>query len=229
MVGPGSPWVGAAKRLLAEVIDTGSPAGPSEVIVLADDSVDGALAGLDLLIEAEHGPDSSAYLVTWSRRVAEEALAAIPGYWQRMGAQRVGFSAAVLGGPVGGIVLARDEADAIAFCNEYAPEHLEVLAREPFGYLGRLENAGEILLGAHTPTTLGNFVIGPNHVLPTGGWARTASPVSVFDFLKRTSIAYVTGQGYPELARHARVLATYEGFEAHANAVSEIRDKLLKR
>ena len=147
----------------------------------------------------------------------------------RMGEQRVSFSSTVLGGPIGGIVLARDEDDAIAFCNEYAPEHLEVLSKEPFAYLGRLEHAGEILLGEHTPTTLGNYVIGPNHVLPTSGWARTASAVSVFDFIKRTSIAYVTSKGYPELAKHARALATYEGFEAHANAVSETRDRLLKR
>ena len=229
VIGPGSPWVAAAKRLVSHVIDTGSPAGPSEVIIFADDSVDGALAGLDLLIEAEHGPDSSAYLVTWSRRVAEEALAAIPTYWAKMGEQRVGYSSTVLGGPIGGIVLARDEDDAIAFCNEYAAEHLEVLSKEPFAYLGRLENAGEILLGEYSPTTLGNFVIGPNHVLPTSGWAKTASAVSVFDFLKRNSIAYVTSRGYPELARHAHALATYEGFEAHANAVSDMRMKLLKR
>ena len=221
VIGPGSPWVAAAKRLVSHVIDTGSPAGPSELIVFADDTVDGALAGLDLLIEAEHGPDSSAYLVTWSRRVAEQALAAIPGYWKQMGEQRVSYSSTVLGGPIGGVVLARDEDDAIAFCNEYAPEHLEILSKEPFAYLGRLEHAGEILLGEHTPTTLGNYVIGPNHVLPTGGWARTASAVSVHDFLKRTSIAYVTSRGYPALAKQAHALATYEGFEAHANAVSE--------
>jgi histidinol dehydrogenase len=229
IIGPGSPWVAAAKRLVSHLIDTGTPAGPSELIVLADDTADGRIAGLDLLIEAEHGPDSSAYLVTWSRRVAEEAMAAIPEYWRRMGEQRVAYSAAVLSGPIGGIVLARDAGEAIAFCNDYAPEHLEVLAEEPFQYLGRLEHAGEILLGKHTPPTLANFVIGPNHVLPTSGWARTASPVSVFDFMKRTSIAYVTGTGYPELARQARSLATYEGFEAHANAVSELRDELLKR
>ena len=145
-----------------------------------------------------------------------------------MGEQRVSYSSTVLGGPIGGVVLARHEDDAIAFCNEYAPEHLQVLAKEPFAYLGRLEHAGEILLGEHTPTTLGNYVVGPNHVLPTSGWARTASAVSVFDFVKRTSIAYVTSRGYPELAKHAHALATYEGFEAHANAVSETRDKLLK-
>ena len=229
VVGPGSPWVAAAKRQVSHLLDTGSPAGPSEVIVFADDTIDGALAGLDLLVEAEHGPDSSAYLVTWSRRVAEEALAAIPGYWKQMGAQRVEYSSAVLSGAMGGIVLARDEEDAIAFCNEYAPEHLEVLSKEPFAYLGRLENAGEILLGEHTPTTLGNYVVGPDHVLPTSGWARTASAVSVFDFIKRNSIAYVTSRGYPELAKHAHVLATYEGFDAHANAVSATRDRLLKK
>jgi histidinol dehydrogenase len=228
LIGPGSPWVAAAKRLVSHLIDTGTPAGPSELIVLADDTADGRVAGLDLLIEAEHGADSSAYLVTWSRRVAEEALKAIPEYWKGMGEQRVGYSSAVLGGPIGGIVLARDADEAIAFVNDYAPEHLEILAKEPFQYLGRIEHAGEILLGEHTPPTLGNFVIGPNHVLPTSGWARTGSPLSVFDFMKRTSIAYVTGAGYPELARHARSLATYEGFEAHANAVSELRDRLLK-
>ncbi len=228
VVGPGSPWVGAAKRLLSHVLDTGTPAGPSELIVLADETADGRLAGLDLIIESEHGPDSSAFLVTWSRKVAEDALTAIPEFWKQMGAQRVEYSSTVLGGPMGGIILARDEDEAIAFCNDYAPEHLGVHSEEPFQYLGRLKNAGEILLGKHTPPTLGNFVIGVNHVLPTSGWARTGSPLTVYDFMKRTSIAYVTGKGYPELAKHAQVIATYEGFDGHANAVSETRMRLLK-
>jgi len=141
----------------------------------------------------------------------------------------VSYSSSVLSGPIGGIVLAPNEKEAIAFVNDYAPEHLEILSKEPFRYLGEIHHAGEILLGEHTPATLGNFVIGPNHVLPTGGWARTGSALSVFDFMKRTSIAYVTSTGYPELARHARALATYETFEAHANAVSPIRDRLLER
>jgi histidinol dehydrogenase len=228
VIGPGSPWVAAAKRLVAHVIDTGTPAGPSELIVLADESTDGRLAGLDLLIESEHGPDSSAYLVTWSREVAEAAARAIPEYWKSMSEQRVAFSSDVLSGPVGGIILARDQHEAIAFVNDYAPEHLQILSKEPFQYLGAIEHAGEILLGEHTPATLGNFVIGPNHVLPTSGWAKTASPVSVHDFLKRTSLAYVTSAGYSQLARHARTLARYEGFDAHANAVSPLRDRLMK-
>jgi histidinol dehydrogenase len=227
IVGPGSPWVVAAKRLLSGVIDPGTPAGPSESIIFADGSVDGRLAALDLLIEAEHGPDSSAYLVTNSRKVADAARAALPELWGRMGAQRVAFSSAVLCGPRGGIVLAPSVEAAADFINDYAPEHLEILSKEPFAHLGRIQNAGEILLGPHTPVTLGNFVLGPNAVLPTNGAARTASPLSVFDFMKRTSIGYVTAAGYPQLARHARVLATYEGFDAHANAVSALRDPLL--
>ena len=229
IVGPGSPWVVAAKRLLAGVLDTGVPAGPSESIVLADDSADGRLAALDLIIESEHGPDSSAFLVTASRAVGEAARAAIPGFWAQMGEQRVGFSSTVLGGNRGGIVLAPDMDAACAFANAYAPEHLLVHSDEPFRWLGRLEHAGEILLGRHTPITLGNFVLGPNAVLPTSGWARTFSPLSTFDYMKRTGIGYVTSAGYPELARHARVLATYEGFDGHANAVSEIRDSLLAK
>jgi histidinol dehydrogenase len=227
VAGPGSPWVVAAKRLLSDIIDTGTPAGPSETIVFADDTVDGRLAALDLLIEAEHGPDSGAFLVTTSRDVADAALKAIPEYWNQMSPQRVEFTQAVLGSSRGGIVIARDTYEAMDFINDYAPEHLEILSREPFAYLGQVKNAGEILLGEHTPTTLGNFVIGPSHVLPTGGWARTFSALSVHDFMKRTSVAYVTRAGYPELASNARIIATYEGFDAHANAVSEMRTRIL--
>jgi histidinol dehydrogenase len=228
VVGPGSPWVAAAKRLLSHVLDTGSPAGPSEAIVFADDTISGHLAALDLLIESEHGADSSGYLVTWSQRVAEEALVALPELLKSMSPTRAGYARDVLSGAAGGIILARDEEDAIAFCNDYAPEHLQVLAKEPFQYLGRLKHAGEILLGEHTPSVLGNYVIGANHVLPTSGWARTASAISVFDFMKRTTIAYVTSKGYDELADHAHTIAIYEGFDAHANAVSSARDKILK-
>lgn len=227
IVGPGSPWTAAAKRLLSDVIDTGTPAGPSESIVLADASADGRLAALDLLIEAEHGPDSSAFLVTPSRAVADAAAAALPGYWARMGEQRVAFSRAVLGGARGGIVLAPSLDAAVDFVNDYAPEHLEILTKEPFALLGRIRNAGEVLLGRHTPIVLGNFVLGANAVLPTNGAARTCSPLSVFDFMKRMSVGYVTAPAYAGLARQARVLATYEGFDAHANAVSELRDGLL--
>jgi histidinol dehydrogenase len=220
ILGPGSPWVVAAKRLVAGVIDTGTPAGPSESLVFADESTDGALAAADLMIEAEHGPDSSAYLVTHDRAVAEAALAALPRLWAALPDQRRAFVAATLGGPRGGIVLTPSLEASYAFVNDYAPEHLEVLSAEPFRHLGRLTEASEILLGPHTPITLGNFVLGPNCVLPTGGWARTFGPLSVTDFMKRSSVGYVTAGAYPELARHAKVLADYEGFAAHAAALT---------
>jgi histidinol dehydrogenase len=227
VVGPGSPWVVAAKRLLSGLIDTGTPAGPSETIIFADETTDGRLAALDLLIEAEHGDDSSAFIVTTSREVADAALAAIPTYWHRMSASRVNFTKAVLASGRGGILLAKDTTEAMAFINDYAPEHLQILSKEPRKYLPLVKNAGEILLGEHTPSTLGNFVLGPSHVLPTGGWAKTFSALSVHDFMKRTSVVEVTAQAYPELAKHAAVIARYEGFDAHANAVSDLRKKLL--
>jgi histidinol dehydrogenase len=227
VMGPGSPWVVAAKRLLSDVIDPGVPAGPSECIILADASANGALAALDLIIESEHGPDSSAFLVTDSPAVAQAALSALPKHWAAMDPKRAEFSRAVLTGPHGGVVLTRDFDAAIAFTNDYAPEHLEILAAEPLAVLGRIANAGEVLLGNYTPVTLGNFVLGPNAVLPTGGAAKTAGPLSVFDFMKRSSVGYVTRAGYAGLAGHAHALATYEGFDGHARAVSDLRLKLL--
>jgi histidinol dehydrogenase len=225
IVGPGSPYHVAAKRLLADIIDPGIPAGPSESIVLADDSADGWQAALDLIIESEHGADSSAFLVTPSRVVAEAAIAAFPKHWARMGEQRRGYSAAVLGGSQGGVLLTPDIQSAYAFVNDYAPEHLLILGREPFAHMEHIRNAGEILLGSHTPFTLGNFVLGPNAVLPTSGAARTVSALSVHDFMKRSGVAYVTAAGYPGVAPMAEILARYEGFEGHANAVSAWRDR----
>jgi histidinol dehydrogenase len=228
IVGPGSPWIVAAKRLLAEKIDVGLPAGPSESIIFADGTADGRIAGLDLLIEAEHGPDSSAYLVTSDRKVAEDAMASLDGYWAAMTIpQRVEFSRTVVTGPRGGVVLAPSIEEAYRFVNDYAPEHLEILSDEPFGHLGQITNAAEVLLGSRTPITIANFVLGPNGVLPTGGWARSFGPLSVTDYMKRSSIGYVTSAAYPGLARRAKLLSEYEGFSSHANAVSELRDRLL--
>ena len=227
IVGPGSPWVVAAKQQLAHLIDPGLPAGPSEAIIFADDTINGGLAALDLLIEAEHGPDSSAYLVTHSKRVAEEALAALSEHWKQMGEQRVEFSQAVLCGENGGIVLTPSLDASYKFINDYAPEHLELLSKEPFEHLGHITEASEILMGPYTPVSVGNFALGPNAVLPTSKGAATFGPLSVHDFVKCSSIGYVTAPAYPTMAKHAKVLAEYEGFDAHANAVSAMRDKYL--
>ena len=225
IVGPGSPWVVAAKRLLADEIDPGIPAGPSESIVFADHTADGRLAALDLIIESEHGPDSSAFLVTNSREVADRALEAIPNYWQSLGETRKKFSTTVLGGPHGGVVLARDEDACIQFINDYAPEHLQVLGTNPRNHLPHIRNAAEILLGENTPGSIANYMMGPNCVLPTSAAAKTRSPLVVMNFMKSSSVGELKREGLQEMGPKTEVFARYEGFDAHANAVGAMREK----
>jgi histidinol dehydrogenase len=223
IVGPGSPYVVAAKRLLSDIIDPGLPAGPSECIIFDDGTVHGGLAALDLLIEAEHGSDSSAWLVTTSAEVVAQALEALPKHWAEMPALRQGFAQTVLNGRFGGIILAPTLAEAYAFINDYAPEHLQILSTRPFEHLGEITEAAEILLGPHTPVSVANFCLGPNNVLPTSAGARSHGPLCVMDFMKRASIGFVTAKGWPELSTAARSLAEYEGFASHANAVGPMR------
>jgi len=223
IVGPGSPWLVAAKRLLTGVIDPGLPAGPSETIVLADSSANPLIAALDMAIESEHGDDSSAFLVTWDRALAVAVREAIPSYWDRMGDTLAGYSSSVLSGGRGGIVLAPDAEAAYAFVNDYAPEHLQVLSAAPFEHLAAIRNASEILLGEHAAGSLANYLMGPNCVLPTGGAARSHSPLGVHDFIKRASVGHVTATGHADMAPHTYRFAHYEGFDGHANAVSEFR------
>ena len=225
ITGPGSGYVAAAKRILYGVVDVGLPAGPSESITLADAGASVELLARDLLIEAEHGPDSSSLLVTDDRTLAEAVAAALPEKIAALPEWRRKFVQTVFEAPqgTGGIVLAESMQDAIDFVNEYAPEHLEVQVRDPFALLPRLKHAGEILIGPYTPFCVGNYCVGTNAVLPTGGFAHTFSCTSVFDFLKRTGIAYVTEEGYPSLSKTTRTLADFEGFPAHANAVTDRR------
>jgi len=225
VIGPGNQYVSAAKRLLYGTFDVGLPAGPSESIILTDENVDPRLAALDLLVEAEHGPDSAAILVTHSREVAEKALEILPEYIEELPTWRQEFVKSVLSN-YGGIMLTKSLQESIDFVNDYAPEHLEVLVKDPFIALNKINNAGEILLGDWTPIPTGNYAVGINAILPTGGFAKTYSAVSVWDFLKRSSIAYLSREGYENLQDHVARLADYEGFPAHANAI-RIRNKIL--
>ena len=226
ITGPGSGYIAAAKRVLYGTVDVGLPAGPSESITLADASADPELVARDLLIEAEHGPDSSSLLVTDSRPLAEAVMSLLPEKIAALPEWRQAFVRTVLEAPegTGGVVLATNMDEAIEFINEYAPEHLEVQVREPFAILPRLKNAGEILLGHYTPFCTGNYCVGTNAALPTGGFAHTFSCTSVYDFLKRTGIAYLTREGYRSLSETTRRLAEFEGFPAHANAVTNRYD-----
>jgi histidinol dehydrogenase len=217
VVGPGNRYVTLAKRFVYGQVDPGLPAGPSESIVLADASADPEVAARELMVEAEHGPDSAALLVTSSPDLADRVEALVPGLAAALPDWRREFVEQVLAG-YGGIVVAPSLDDAIAFSNDYAPEHLHVLAREPLGVLDRIEHAGEVLLGETTSIAFGNYAIGLNAILPTGGFARAYSCVGVHDFMKRSSFAQVDGEAVPEIARAAVRLAEYEGFPAHAEA-----------
>lgn len=221
IIGPGNPYVTAAKRILGGAIDPGVPAGPSEAVILCDGRADPRKAALDLMIEAEHGPDSAALLVTHSSALADAVEANVRALVEEIANPvRRSFVETVLQG-YGGIIVTDSLDDSIRFVNEYAPEHMEVMTADPFGVLPRIEHAGEILLGDDTPITLCNFLLGPNAILPTGRWARSVSAVSIHDFMKRSSIGYATAAGFARVRDRAALFADVEGFETHARAVRE--------
>ena len=219
-LGPGNQYVTAAKRLLFGVVDVGLPAGPSESMILADASADPRRLALDLIIEAEHGPDSQALLVTDSEARAHEVARLLPDLVASLPKPRSDYVAHVLAS-YGGIILARDMTEATEIANAVAPEHLQIATCDPLATLSGIQNAGEVLLGQNTPFSLANYAIGANAVLPTGGKAKTHSPLSVRDFLKYTSVASLTTHGYDTLRDAAITLADYEGFAAHAKALRE--------
>lgn len=220
LIGPCSIYGAAAKRILFGSVDVGLPAGPSESIVLADETTNPQLAALDLLIEAEHGADSAALLVTHSETVAQQASHYAQDYLQHLPQWRREFCEKGLSA-YGGIILTQSLEDSINFINEYAPEHLEILVNEPMAVVGKIHNAGEILLGNYTPSSAATYAIGVNAVLPTGGFARSYSAVSVFDFLKRSTLAYLTAEGFERVKETTKTLAHYEEFPAHRLAITE--------
>jgi len=222
MIGPSNIYASAAKKLLYGTLDVGPPAGPSESIILADETTDPELAATDLLIEAEHGPYSAALLVTPNERLAETVAGLIPSKVSNLPPKQQEYITKVFSN-YGGIVLTGTLEEAVEFVNDYAPEHLEVLTQNPFALVGKLRNAGEIMLGSYTPISLCNYSLGVNAILPTGGRAKTASVVTVFDFLKRTSISYATKEGYDSLRNAVAAFADFEGFPAHAAAVRKER------
>jgi len=217
--GPGNAWVTAAKQLVAADADGAAldmPAGPSEVLVVADETARPAFVAADLLAQAEHSEDAQVVLVCTSREVAlasvaevERQLAALP---RRAIAERsIGESR---------VLLVPDLATAMEVSNRYAPEHLILQVARPRQWLARVTNAGSVFLGAWTPETMGDYCSGTNHVLPTYGHARAYSGLGVADFVKRITVQELTPAGLADLGRTARTLARLESLDAHANAVT---------
>ena len=218
--GPGSSYVAAAKMLLSSTIDAGMPAGPSEAIIIADDTADPHNTVLDLLNEAEHGPDSAGILLTPSATLAQYVRDSLPAAIAALPEKQAAWLREVFS-TFGAIIQTDDMQKAIDFANDYAPEHLLLKVADTDSVLPHLTNAGEILIGEHTVFTFGNFGIGINHVLPTGGWANTYSCTTVWDFLKRTSLSRVTREGFASISGICAEIAEYEGFPAHKRAITD--------
>ena len=224
IVGPGNAYVQAAKRMVYGVVDIDKMAGPSEVLVIADDSAHADWVAADLIAQAEHGSgDESALMLTPSPKLAdavadalERALVDLP---------RARAVEAVLE-KRGALVVVRDLDEAFDLANRIGPEHLELDIRNPSRWLPKVKAAGAIFLGPMSPAPLGDYLAGPNHVLPTGGSARFASPLGAYDFLKRTSIIEASPNALRKLGPTVARLARMEGFEGHARAM-ESRNKAI--
>jgi histidinol dehydrogenase len=217
VTGPGNIYVATAKKQLFGRIDIDMVAGPSEVLIVADGDADPEYIAADLLSQAEHDELAAALLVTDSPELIDATRAALVRQLGELPRHEIA-SAALR--DYGALVRVASIAAACDLADRFAPEHLEVLTAEPRQWLGRLTNAGAIFLGPYSPEPIGDYVAGPNHVLPTGGSARFFSPLGVGDFVKRTSILEISATGLRALARSTVRLAQEEGLTAHAHAVA---------
>ena len=221
IVGPGNIYVALAKKLLYGVVDIDMVAGPSEILVIADEKANPSWVASDLLSQAEHDELAGPFCVTNSFELALKVREEVEKQLRELERKEIAQRSVENWGTIF-VVENLDEACKLA--NEIAPEHLEVYTLNPFDLLPKIENAGAIFLGAYATEPLGDYVLGPNHTLPTGGTARFYSPLGVYDFLKRSSVIYVNREGFEEVKDAAKVLAKYEGLTAHKRAI-EIREK----
>jgi histidinol dehydrogenase len=217
ITGPGNAYVTAAKKLVMGEVGIDMLAGPSEVLVLADETAEPAFVAIDLMAQAEHDPRAATYLVTTDPTLADEVEEALEILLEEAPRAEVIRRSLTDNGR---IILVPDVATALDAANTIAPEHLEVMMAEPFELLGGIRNAGAIFLGPWTPESVGDYVAGPNHVLPTGGTARFSSPLSVEDFVKRTSVLSYSREALVADAANVMAIATAEGLDAHADAVA---------
>lgn len=216
IVGPGNRWVAEAKRQVYGRVDIDMIAGPSEILVVADGAAEAAHVAADLIGQAEHDPDAIAWLVTTSAALAEAVPAEVERLLEHNPRREVARAALEENGL---IVVVADLEAAAEVAEMRAPEHLELLVREPLELAGRIRSAGAIFLGDYSPEPVGDYFAGPNHVLPTGGTARWASPLGVYDFVKRTSLIGYSEARFRAHAEDVVRLAESEGLHGHAEAV----------
>lgn len=221
IVGPGNIFVATAKKLLYGTVDIDMIAGPSEILVLADETGNPTYLAADLMSQAEHDKLASAILITTSMELAKATDAEIDRQVQSLSRKEIIESSLTNFGAI----FVTDSVDyAVELANDFAPEHLEVMMQNPMEYIGKLDNAGSVFLGAYAPEPLGDYYAGPNHVLPTSGTARFFSPLGVDAFIKKSSYIYYTKDALRNAKQDIVLLANREGLTAHANSIL-VRDE----
>lgn len=216
IVGPGNIFVATAKKLLYGTVDIDMVAGPSEILIVADDSANPKFLAADLMSQAEHDVLASAILITTSAKIAEETKAELKRQCAALSRKDIIEKALK---DFGAIIICDSMDKAVDFANRLAPEHLEMCVENPMEYIGRMDNAGSVFLGHYSPEPLGDYFAGPNHVLPTSGTARFFSPLSVDSFIKKSSFIYYTEDALKEAKDNVVSLAETEGLTAHANSI----------
>lgn len=216
IVGPGNIFVATAKKLLYGVVDIDMIAGPSEILVLADETANPKFAAADLMSQAEHDRLASAIMVTTSEKLADETIAEINRQKEYLSRKEIIEKSLE---DYGAVIITDSREKAVSLANAIAPEHLEVLMDNPMELLGSLDNAGSVFLGHYASEPLGDYFAGPNHVLPTSGTARFFSPLGVASFTKRSSYIYYTREALEEAKNDIVLIAEKEGLTAHANAI----------
>lgn len=217
ITGPGNIYVATAKRMVFGRVDIDMIAGPSEILVINDGSGEPAHIAADLLSQAEHDELASSILITTDESFAQRVREEIEEQLSQLSREAIARQSI---DRYGAVILARDLAEAAAFSNRIAPEHLELAVAEPFELLKQIRHAGAVFLGHNTPEAAGDYLAGPNHTLPTGGTARFFSPLGTGDFVKKTSLVSFTEEGLHRLGDAIITIAELEGLEAHAKSVS---------
>ena len=216
ITGPGNIYVATAKQTIFGVCDIDMIAGPSEILIIADETANPEFLAADLLSQAEHDRLASSILITSNKEIADKTKEEVARQLDLLPRREIAASSI---NNFGAIVLVSDIEDGIKAANEAAPEHFELCVKEPFSYLDKIENAGAIFLRHYTPEALGDYYAGPNHVLPTAGTARFFSPLNVWDFMKQTSVISYSKKAFLACGKDVEAFAMAEGLDAHARSV----------
>jgi histidinol dehydrogenase len=215
--GPGSIWIMLAKKTVYGVVGIDGLYGPSEVVVIADETAEPRLIAADLLAQAEHGPDSPCILLTPASGLVDPVQDELSRQVRRLNRKAAAWGALT---ERGAIVITKDLDEACEIVNEFAPEHVQICTESPFSWLPKIRHAGCISVGSTSPVTLGDYVIGPSHVLPTGRTARFSSGLATTDFYRRASVIYTSKEAIKDHAETVRALAALEGLDGHIRAMA---------